>query len=121
MTAHLGSGHGYVEKLPSAPLWNGSGEEQPETISGEQWGFVLQRDSRLPVSEHLSSAPYTHIPHAVLVCALRRCVMCDSPVCEASCHFHLHVSENTPEDYCFFLSMSPIVRQSPLYTTKALA
>lgn len=109
MTAHLGSGHGYVEKLPSAPLWNGSGEEQPETISGEQRGFVLQRDSRLHVSEHLSSTPYTHIPHAVLVCAPRHCVMSDSPVCEASCHFHLHVSENTPEDYCFFLSMSPIV------------
>lgn len=45
---------------------------------------------------HLSSTSHTHIPRAVRVCVMR-----DSPVCEASCHFHLHVSENTPEDYCF--------------------
>lgn len=112
MSAHLGSGHGYVEKLPSAPLWNGSGEEQPETVSGEQRGFVLQRDSRLSVSEHSSNTLYTHIPHAVRVRALRRRVMRDSPVCEASCHFHLHVSENTPEDYGF---VSHCVTKSFIY------
>lgn len=45
--------------------------------------------------------------------------MRDSPVCEASCHSHLHVSENTPTDYCFSQYVSYCLK-NPLYTAEAL-
>ena len=41
LQAHLGGGHGNVEELSLAPLWHCSGEDEPETVPGEQWGFVL--------------------------------------------------------------------------------
>lgn len=59
MTAHLGSGHGYVEELPSASLWNGSGEEELVSVSGEQRGFVLQRLTNIR-----AALLHTHIPHS---------------------------------------------------------
>ncbi len=105
MTAHLGSGHGYMEELPSATLWNGSGEEEPVPVSGEQRGFVLQRDSRT-FEQH----SYTHIPHSWCVTHLSV-----KPAVTLIFMFLKHTDR-----LLFFLSMSPIVRQSPLYTAEAL-
>lgn len=45
--AHQRGGHGDVVELPSTPLWYCAGEEEPESVSGEQRRFVLHSGEQI--------------------------------------------------------------------------
>lgn len=56
--AHQRGGHGDVVELPSTPLWYCAGEEEPESVSGEQRRFVLHSGEQTISHTHaLSFAP----------------------------------------------------------------
>lgn len=58
--AHQRGGHGDVVELPSTPLRYCAGEEEPESVSGEQRRFVLHSGEQTISHTHtraLSFAP----------------------------------------------------------------